>query len=102
MKWSKRIFIGLMGFLVGFGALGVWSYLNWTSLNSAVIAGAGTAVLFGAGFAAPENTPKGMRVSAIALLILAASAFCFYVYGILRVSDCGFIDERLYCLHRYF
>ena len=102
MKWLKRIYVSLMGFLLGFSALGVFAYLNWNSLNAAVFAGAAIAVLFRIGLAQPENTPKALRGGAIALLILAVLAYCFYVYSVLRVSECGFTEGHLYCLHRHF
>ena len=102
MSWPKRTLICLIGFAVGFSAMAVWYYLNWASFQSAIFAGIGTAVLFGIGFSAPDTIPKLLRVSALSLLVLSFLVYSFYVHSILRVSDCGFIDGRLYCLNRYF
>jgi len=102
MSWLKRTLIGLLGFAVGFSAMGIWYLLYWASLKSAVLAGVGTAVLFGIGLSGRGKTPRILRVGAISLLVLASLVYGFYVYSILRVSDCGFVEGRIYCLNRYF
>lgn len=102
MNWPNRVSICLVGFAVGFIAMGLWHYLYWTSFASALLAGATVAVLCGAIWAGQDVVPRAVRAGAIALLVCLVLSYGFFVYNILSVSDCGFMDGRLYCLSRSF
>ncbi len=102
MSWLTRLSIIASGFGVGFAAKAIWYYLHWTSLRSAVCAGVLVALLSGLIWAAQDIASRFLRIGAAITLIGLTLNYGIYVYEILRVSDCGFIDGRLYCMNRYF
>ena len=102
MNWAKLSAVSIVGFAAGFIAVGIWWYLYWAPFELAMMAGTVIAVLCAIVWGGIEAVPKVLRLGAVGLLILSVVIYSFQVYSILRVSDCGFIDGRLYCLNRYF
>jgi hypothetical protein len=96
-----RPLVPAAGFLVGFAPVVIWQHLHWAPLSWSVLAGVAVAILSSAIWAIPK-VPKVWRRSAIIVLALITVGYAVIVARILGVSDCGFIDGRLYCTHRYF
>ncbi len=100
MRMAKPL-VPVAGFLAGFGPVVFWYYLHWAPLSWSIFAGVAVAVLFSVIWAIP-NVPQAWRKLAAVGLALIAVAYVVIVAGILSVSDCGFIDGRLYCTNRHF
>jgi hypothetical protein len=100
MRVAKPL-VPFAGFIAGFVPVAFWYYLYWAPLSWSIVSGVTVAVLFSVIWAIP-NVPQRMRGVAAIVLALVAVTYALIVARILNVSDCGFIDGRLYCTNRHF
>ncbi|HVK79664.1 MAG TPA: hypothetical protein VM915_03550 [Verrucomicrobiae bacterium] len=100
MRITKPL-VPVAGFLAGFAPVVFWYYLHWAPLSWSILTGVAVAILFSVIWLFP-NIPKTWRRLAVIGLALIAVGYLVMVIGILSVSDCGFIDGRLYCTNRHF